>query len=303
MKTSAPSLKFETLGTCLVCGNAERRTIFAVDQAVLYECRNCHFRYFDPCISQASMGRIYESSEHLGGRDSVHSDYYEYGDLLKRTKTLRDFEKGLILLQKGLGAPQKPKLFEIGFGSGLFLALAQKKGWHADGLETSGSNVKLAREKFGITLRQGDLFREQLPDHFDAVAAWDVLEHQNDPHHFLKRLGSLLKPQGLLLVAVPNDLSFLRLLSSFLYRLSFGRMDQGMRRIYLLEHIGYYNRRTLSRLLEAEGFQIESGFFSSTDLARYQFKPLERLSASAILSAGKILGLENRLILIARKIS
>ena len=300
--TASADLKFESVGgACLLCGGRTRRKLFTVSAAVLQECEACSFRYFDPCLSSESMGHIYESSEHLGERDSVHGGYYEYGDLEKPTKTLRDFERGLKLLENGLGHPAKPSLFEIGFGSGLFLALAQKRGWAVDGLETSATNVELAKKKFGLSVRTGDLFREPQTGAFDAAAAWDVLEHQSRPQDFLKQLRGLLKPGGMLLIAVPNDYSFLRLLSAFLYRLSFGKVTQGMRRVYVLEHIGYYSPKTLRRMLETCGFKVEGGFLSSTDLDRYRFSPLEKLSAWLVLAAGKLLGLQNRLILVARK--
>ena len=54
--------------------------------------------------------------------------------------------------------------------------------------------------------------------------------------------------------------------------------------------------------LRQNGFEVESHFFSSTDLARYHFTPFERLTASAILLAGRLFSLENRLIMVGRKI-
>src|SRR6266545_3851981 len=39
---------------------------------------------------------------------------------------------------------------------------------------------------------------------FDVVTAFHVLEHVHDPHEFLRRLSRLLRPDGILVVEVPN---------------------------------------------------------------------------------------------------
>lgn len=302
-------LTFQPLSLCPLCRGNERQRLFPVPvhqealghdkSATLYECRDCGLRYFDPCLTPESMGAIYQSSEDLSRRCSAHQTYYEYGDLDKRTQTLRDFNRGLEMLEAGGKAGS---IFEAGYGSGLFLALAKKRGWSVDGIDTSRQNQELAQKKFQMALRQGNFNAlSGLEERFDAAAAWDVLEHQSEPHAFLSRLCGLLKPGGRILTAVPNDASFLRFLSCGLYRASFGKLGQGVRKIYVLEHIAYYNFRTLSRILRQNGFKVESHFFSSTDLDRYHFNFIERLAASTILTIGRLFCLENRLIMVARK--
>lgn len=306
----ASQLTFQPLHPCPLCRTEERQRLFPVPvhqgtlddgkAITLYECRGCGLRYFDPCLTPESMGSIYKSSEDLGQRCTVHQAYYEYGELEKWTRTLRDFNRGLEKLEAG-GKPGA--IFEVGYGSGLFLALARKRGWSADGIDTSRQNQDLARTKFQMDLRQGDCNAlTGLDERFGAAAAWDVLEHQSDPNGFLSRIRGLLKPGGRILIAAPNDASFLRFLCCGLYRASFGKLDQGVRKIYVLEHIAYYNFKTLGRILRQNGFEVEDHFFSSTDLDRYQFSLMERLAASAILAIGKFLFLENRLIMTARKI-
>lgn len=43
---------------------------------------------------------------------------------------------------------------------------------------------------------------------FDAVTAWQVLEHLENPHHFFREAHRVLKEDGLLFLAVPNPYSF-----------------------------------------------------------------------------------------------
>jgi SAM-dependent methyltransferase len=47
-------------------------------------------------------------------------------------------------------------------------------------------------------------FASQLPDRFDVVVALELIEHLENPHHFLRECYALLKPGGAMLVSTPN---------------------------------------------------------------------------------------------------
>lgn len=50
-----------------------------------------------------------------------------------------------------------------------------------------------------------DLESQELDPHsFDALTLWDVIEHIEDPHGFLKRCLPLIRPGGALLLKTPN---------------------------------------------------------------------------------------------------
>lgn len=55
----------------------------------------------------------------------------------------------------------------------------------------------------------GDIQRYSLPpSHFDAIFCWNVLEHLSDPGRALKNFIHGLKENGLIVLAIPNPLSF-----------------------------------------------------------------------------------------------
>jgi len=110
-----------------------------------------------------------------------------------------------------------------------------------------------------------------------------------------------LKPGGLVLVAVPNDRSFLRYLSEFLYALSLRHFRGGLDKVYFLEHPVYYSINPLVEVFRRNGFVLELYHYSSTDLAKYSLPWHEKAIAGVILWLGRVFHLENRLIAVFRK--
>lgn len=98
----------------------------------------------------------------------------------------------------------KGLILDVGSGTGAFAAEMNLYGWGVTGLEPDPGARKLAEELNKIKLRPIDEFY-QLPDnHFDAITLWHVLEHVHDLNGYMEKFRSLLKPDGLLFIAVPN---------------------------------------------------------------------------------------------------
>jgi SAM-dependent methyltransferase len=78
---------------------------------------------------------------------------------------------------------------------------------------------------------------------FDLITSFYVFEHLPDLDKYVEALGSLLKPGGHLVIGVPN-------ISSWNARLSRSRWNN-----YLLEHLWFFNRKTLQKFMARAGFQ------------------------------------------------
>ena len=86
---------------------------------------------------------------------------------------------------------------------------------------------------------------------FDVVVAGDILEHLPEPERALTRLLPLLKPDGLLLVSLPNVANVTVRLG-----LLFGRFPSTDRGILDRTHLRFYTRRTGRELLSRHGFLV-----------------------------------------------
>jgi SAM-dependent methyltransferase len=83
---------------------------------------------------------------------------------------------------------------------------------------------------------------------FDAVTFWAVLEHLAEPRLFLERAWRALKPEGVCFVLVPN-------LGSLAMRLLGARY-----RYVYPQHLNYFSRGTLRRLVEERFEVVETRF-------------------------------------------
>ncbi len=136
------------------------------------------------------------------------------------------------------------KLLEIGCGHGWLLKLMKDWGWEVKGVEWNPVSAKHGREKFGVEILEGQLEDQNFPDNsFDVIVMRHVLEHVPDPVRVLKECNRLLKPRGVLALAMPNG----RSLGSHW----FGRYWRGLTTPW---HLHLFNPKSLKILLEKSGY-------------------------------------------------
>ncbi len=138
-------------------------------------------------------------------------------------------------------------LLDIGCGSGTFLHLARRRGFQPHGMDASERAVAAAREQYDLPVRQGGIGSDAWEGHrFDVITMFHVLEHLPDPRNALIYAAGLLKPEGRLILQVPNASSFqARLFGPGWYGLDVPR------------HLINYTPKSLSLLLQQTGFSSE----------------------------------------------
>ena len=298
MKESmAQKILLTTLGRCPACGNQARKQVIAIKDTAVYECSSCTLRYIDPCLSLESMENAYESDETLTSLHSFHEGYYDYGSLACESKTSRDYKKALRLIEASRLDKKNLSIFDVGAGNGFFLAIAKERGWRVAGIDSSPKNVELAKRKFNVDLICTNFAFYKKNEHkFDVISFWDVIEHLPDPNSAIQKAKEMLSPNGQLLIGVPNDQSLLRRLSILIHRVTFGWVKKGLDKVYFLEHVAYFNLRSLTGLMRRHGLERTGYFYTSTDLNRFSFKVSEKLIAHTVVTLGKLTGLQNRLV-------
>lgn len=99
-----------------------------------------------------------------------------------------------------------PTVLDVGSGAGQVLEALQGKGAHAVGVEVSRPSVERVREMgFRCELVQG----VQLPfadESFDAVGAFNVLEHVEQAEALVREMARVLTVGGVLVLSSPNFL-------------------------------------------------------------------------------------------------
>jgi 2-polyprenyl-3-methyl-5-hydroxy-6-metoxy-1,4-benzoquinol methylase len=113
-------------------------------------------------------------------------------------------ERCLFWLERLVEVVHPPgRALEVGCGHGGFVRLMQELGFDAMGTELSPWVVDFARRTFTVPVVQGRLETLVLEPGFKCIAAFDVLEHLEDPLGTISRCAALLAADGVLLLQTP----------------------------------------------------------------------------------------------------
>ncbi|RYD72784.1 MAG: class I SAM-dependent methyltransferase, partial [Sphingobacteriales bacterium] len=146
-----------------------------------------------------ALGRYYESDDYISHTDGKRSLFEKLYHTVKQ-KALRDKIKLVQQFQ-----PKKGALLDIGCGTGDFLVVAKNAGWDITGIEPSTKAKAIAANKSVVFAEN----LEAIPSHSkDVITMWHVLEHVPDVQKQIAELKRILKPDGVLIVAVPNYKSY-----------------------------------------------------------------------------------------------
>lgn len=138
-------------------------------------------------------------------------------------------------------------LLDVGCAAGTFLlAMRNTARWTVRGVELNAEVAHQTRERYGLDVVSGTLEDAHFPSsEFDAITMWDVLEHVYDPAATLADIWRLLKPDGILVVRVPN----LRSWDARLFGTAWAGYDAP-------RHLYFFSPATLGALLEQSGFEV-----------------------------------------------
>jgi 2-polyprenyl-3-methyl-5-hydroxy-6-metoxy-1,4-benzoquinol methylase len=147
----------------------------------------------------------------------------------------------------------RSEVLDLGASTGALGRYLADRGCEVDGVELDPAAARMARSSYR-SLIEADLETADLEELFeghryDAVVCADVLEHLRNPGRILEQARRLLKPNGALLVSVPNvgyaGVLLELLAGDFTYR-PLGILDE--------THLRFYTRPSLLQLLTNHGF-------------------------------------------------
>lgn len=151
-----------------------------------------------PTPTLEKLPSYYESEDYISHTDGTRTFFEKVYQIVKRNA----IRKKVALLSK---FNQKGNVLDIGAGTGDFLVEAKNQGWNVTGIEPNSKAKEIAISK-GVSFSDSLAILE---DHtFDVITMWHVLEHVPDLDFQLSELKRLLKPNGTLIIAVPNFKSY-----------------------------------------------------------------------------------------------
>ena len=288
------------LPCCPVCASGSASLRYRITRFEILDCRECGLVYLWPQPGpeeiRAMFAQLYTSGE--GSVPELRSYYAFCYDDEPGNPLVQSYERWLDEVERHR-APGR--LLDVGCGTGLFLAVARRRGWEPYGIDACEEATRHARLHFGLEVWNGefsDLAGQER--RFDAVTGWDVIEHSREPVELLLAARRVLAPGGVIALSTPNQRSILDLVAGAVYRVSGGRLTAALEKFYIEQHFLYYTPRTLADSLARAGLEAVSLRRELTDLRRLTLAPAMRLSLHALFAAARLLGRENRLFAVAR---
>jgi 2-polyprenyl-3-methyl-5-hydroxy-6-metoxy-1,4-benzoquinol methylase len=232
--------------TCNLCGERQNARLFTAPdlllnrknvQATFVRCASCGMIYQNPRPTIEEMQQHYppEYESYL----EIHNNHISW--LMDQAINYGTVKRGRFIVKY----KHSGRLLDVGCATGFFLNGMRSQGdWELHGVEINPYAAEIARDRYGLKVCTGTLIEAAYPAHFfDVITMWDVLEHLHQPLENLREIERILKPDGLLVLRVPNVSS----LDAKLFKRYWAGYDAP-------RHLYVFSPRTLEELLREAGF-------------------------------------------------
>jgi len=227
----------------------------------LWRCCNCDLVYASPMPEEQYLTEQY--------RNMNDQDYST-----EETGRKKNFSRLLTHLEKIM--PARGSFLDIGAASGLLLELAKERGWEAEGIEPSTQLYQMGSTK-DLTLYHTSIEEFNSPKKYTIITVIDVLEHLAKPELLMSKITSWLTDNGVLCIVTPDIGSLAaRIFSNHWWH-------------YRPAHLYYFNRKSISFLLNKHGYQVITirhyvwHFSISYLLSRLKLKSYDKFLASVVI--------------------
>lgn len=259
---------------CNLCGSSQQKVLVTKGKFKVVKCLGCGLTYTNPREAEKKNLNLY-SGKYFHIQDFNDKNIRGYRSYEKDKKFHKQyFVEKLKLIENLKGSA---RILDIGCALGFFLEVAKENGFSPYGIDISPYAVSYASKKF-----MGRVFCKRIEEagfkknYFDAVTLFQTIEHFDNPLGSLKKINTLLKKGGLVILATPDHNSFMRkILGShwFEYKLD--------------EHLFFFDKSSILNLFEKTGFKLR---FIGKDTFFYPFSYIfERIAYYSDMKVIKVL--------------
>lgn len=131
---------------------------------------------------------------------------------------------------------------DIGCGSGIYSHLISNFGFkNVTGIDITSTGIDYANEHFGSQVN-GAIVRFQVSnaetfennEKYNFILCTEVIEHTSDPHKVVESIKSLLSPDGIAIITLPNRISWPYFIEYLAYKIKNKPFNQE-----LMDHLNY----------------------------------------------------------------
>ncbi|MBI1287209.1 MAG: methyltransferase domain-containing protein [Flavobacteriales bacterium] len=230
---SCPSCKTDSFRETLRCVDST----YSKDTFTIVECVNCGLHFTNPRPTESVIGKYYDNPDYVSHTDTQQGFLFKVYALVKNY-TLGKKEQ----LLSSLTADKT--VLDYGAGSGDFSNYLQQSGWSVSAFEPD-PNARGLIEKKNPSINLVNTLNEISEASLSVITLWHVLEHVHRLDETLDEFKRILKPNGNLIIAVPNHTSY----DAKVYREGWAAYD-------LPRHLYHFNPKTIEPLLKQVGFEL-----------------------------------------------
>ncbi|WP_346883441.1 class I SAM-dependent methyltransferase [uncultured Algibacter sp.] len=183
--------------------------------------------------------------------------YYQSEDYISHTDSKRNLFEKIYHLVRSISLKKKLRLInssssggksllDIGCGTGDFLKIAQQNNWDVSGIEPDSQARNIANKKTKDSVFETEHLKTFKASSFDVITLWHVLEHLPNLDEHITIFKKLLKPDGVLIIAVPNYNSY----DAKHYKQFWAAYD-------VPRHLWHFNQDSISKLVLKQSFKVK----------------------------------------------
>jgi 2-polyprenyl-3-methyl-5-hydroxy-6-metoxy-1,4-benzoquinol methylase len=165
---------------------------------------NSEFDYLEttPLPSSENLPNYYKSEDYISHTDSKRNLFEKVYHIVKKSALKRKLK-----LINSFNSEEK-NLLDIGCGTGDFLQISKDNNWNISGIEPNERARNIANKKTNNSVFETEQLLVFEDNSFDVITLWHVLEHLPNLEEHIAVFKRLLKPNGTLIIAVPNYKSY-----------------------------------------------------------------------------------------------
>ncbi len=189
---------------CPICNSVQLAPFLAcIDHTVsretfqIVECESCGFKFTNPRPEEKDLGRYYKSEDYVSHSNTKKGFINSTYQLVRKYTLL----KKLQLISKYF---KTGKILDIGCGTGEFLNTCKSAKWDTFGIEPDPDARQMAIKNYDLNVKEEEELKSFPDASFDIISMWHVLEHVPKLNERIADLKRLIKPNGIIIIAVPN---------------------------------------------------------------------------------------------------
>ncbi len=228
---------------CNLCGSRINKFIFSrPDNLRVVQCDACGLVYLNPRPKDDLIPTLYESNYFSSTSSIGFTDYFS--DDMRCSMHTTSKRRLRVLEENGIST--FGKTLEIGCATGEFCQAIHKMGADVTGIDISESAIEKARSRYKtIPFRVGTLDDVDSVVKYEALFAFEVIEHLTDPDKFFRKASELLEKEGFLCITTP----------SFECAESIG-FDNWIGFTKSLEHLYFFSSAVIGKYAAKHGMQV-----------------------------------------------